>query len=300
MFSSSFDTLDSDEWPESLHLLKGATNFIGQMTPIPWVHQICNTWFAYFGQFNGMKKWGAMQIEKRMERGSDGQDWASHTIKEALKQGNSPDELRRLKGDTMGLIAAGTNPAAGSLTCAFYRLSMHPEVADKVYREVRTVNHTDRQALNNCQYLNAFLMELLRLHPVVLTGGLRDSPPQGMTIGEEHIPGNVTLQVPRFSVARSEACFVRPNDFIPERWTTDTHLVLDERGHLPFGQSRHQCLGRRIAYVEMRMVIAMLLQEFEVRPAPDQDPTLLERETHDEFAANPGPFDAVFSRRIIL
>ena len=81
---------------------------------------------------------------------------------------------------------------------------MHPEKADKVYQEIRTVDYTDRKALKKCQYLEAFLMEMLRLHPVILTGGLRDSPPEGATIGDKYIPGNVTIQVPRYSIARCE------------------------------------------------------------------------------------------------
>jgi tryprostatin B 6-hydroxylase len=83
---------------------------------------------------------------------------------------------------------------------------MHPQQASKLYEEVSVVPHTDRKALQQCKYLDAFLMEVLRLHPVVLTGGLRDTPRQGMTIGEEIIPGNITVQVPRFSIARCEFC----------------------------------------------------------------------------------------------
>ena len=134
---------------------------------------------------------------------------------------------------------------------------MHQQKADKVYDEICAIPHTDRKALQKCPYLDAFLMEVLRLHPVVLTGGLRDTPSQGMMIGKEHIPGNVTVQVPRFSIAQckicqdrspiawltslltpvpAKECFVRPTEFIPERWTSENHLVLDKRGHLPFGQ----------------------------------------------------------------
>jgi cytochrome P450 len=81
---------------------------------------------------------------------------------------------------------------------------MHPEKAAKVYEEVSKVSYTDRKALQQCQYLDAFLMEVLRLHPILLTGGLRDTPPDGMKIGQHVIPGNVTVQVPRYSIARCE------------------------------------------------------------------------------------------------
>ena len=79
---------------------------------------------------------------------------------------------------------------------------MHPYTAVKVYEEIRGIPHADRKALQNCEYLEAFLTEVLRLHPVVLTGGLRDTPSQGMAIGREYVPGNVTVQVPRYSIAR--------------------------------------------------------------------------------------------------
>lgn len=97
-----------------------------------------------------------------------------------------------------------SDPVAGTLSCVFYRLAMHPQKAKKVHEELSAVHHADRKALQECQYLDAFIKEVLRLHPVVLTGGMRDTPPQGMSIGREYVPGNVTVQVPRFSIARCE------------------------------------------------------------------------------------------------
>lgn len=42
----------------------------------------------------------------------------------------------------------------------------------------------------------------MRYHPVVPTGGLRDTPPEGMTIGGTFIPGNTTIVAPRYILFR--------------------------------------------------------------------------------------------------
>lgn len=75
-------------------------------------------------------------------------------------------------------------------------------MADKLYDELKEVEIADHQVLQTLPYLNALINETLRFHPAVPTGGYRDTPPEGMTIGGRYIPGNTTVVAPRYITSR--------------------------------------------------------------------------------------------------
>lgn len=118
-------------------------------------------------------------------------------------------------------------------------------------------------------YLNAFINETLRLFPTTPTGGLRESPPEGLRVAGRWIPPNITIVAPAYCIGRRElrlisiaalgmeqlvltaSCtdpdyFSQPDEFIPERWVDEEsfHMVKNRRAFMPFkqGRSPHSCL----------------------------------------------------------
>jgi cytochrome P450 len=84
-----------------------------------------------------------------------------------------------------------------------YHIANDPEQIAKIRKELETIDDvTDHSQLQNLAYLNAVINETLRLHPSVPSGGLRDTPPEGITIGSTYIPGNTIVLVPHYSLGR--------------------------------------------------------------------------------------------------
>ena len=84
----------------------------------------------------------------------------------------------------------------------FYQLALRPEHQDKIYEELRNVDVFNLQALRDLPHLDAVIKETLRYFPVIPTGGYRDTPPEGMTVGGTYIPGETTIVAPRFVLSR--------------------------------------------------------------------------------------------------
>lgn len=146
-----------------------------------------------------------------------------------------------------------SEPTAAALIGIFCELAKHPEHIDKVYEELKDVDVTDLKTLTSLPHLNAVINEGLRLYPALLTGGARKTTENGATIGGTFIPPNTTIIAPRHVISRSESslvalrpslkltiasgedCFERPNEFIPERWSTRPEMVRNASAFAPFG-----------------------------------------------------------------
>lgn len=65
--------------------------------------------------------------------------------------------------------------------------------------------------------------------------------------------------------------FVRPNDFVPERWVSEPDLILRKDAFVPFSYGTYNCAGRPLAMMQLRMVVAMVVRKFELSFAPGKE-----------------------------
>jgi cytochrome P450 family 628 len=59
------------------------------------------------------------------------------------------------------------------------------------------------------------------------------------------------------------------------------------------------CVGKQLALMEIRNVMARIVTEFDVKFAPDEDGTKLLEESHDTFTIALAPLELIFTRREI-
>lgn len=148
------------------------------------------------------------------------------------------------------------------------QLAIHPATMRALRNEYRNYETT-----YNCQrsipLLDAVIHESLRLWPSLFFLGQRVVQPHGLQIGSRFLPGNTIVQLHPFVINRDPRNFAYPEDFIPERWTTKPELVLNKDAFIPFSTGPYDCVGKRLAYMEMRSVVARVIAEFDVRLPKD-------------------------------
>ncbi|XP_040091350.1 cytochrome P450 11B1, mitochondrial-like isoform X2 [Oryx dammah] len=107
-----------------------------------------------------------------------------------------------------------------------------------------------------------------RLYPVGIT--LERQVSSDLVLQNYHIPAGTLVKVLLYSLGRNPAVFARPESYHPQRW-------LDHRGsgsrfpHLAFGFGIRQCLGRRVAEVEMLLLLHHVLKNFLVETLAQED-----------------------------
>lgn len=81
-----------------------------------------------------------------------------------------------------------------------------------------------------------------------------------------------------WSTYRNPKHFAEPHSFIPERWFPETHPRYDARFKndnksvfKPFSFGPRDCIGKSLAYSEMRLTMARLLYRFDFELAPGHE-----------------------------
>lgn len=134
-----------------------------------------------------------------------------HWILKEYNQTSNPSwqETEDLVGDASLIVVAGSDTTAATLTCLFYHFATHPEVYNILQKEVDEFfaaevasDDFDTGALGKLRYLQACIEESLRLFPPVMSGLQRQTPPQGIQIGERFIPGDTIVMTPTYTMCR--------------------------------------------------------------------------------------------------
>ena len=74
-------------------------------------------------------------------------------------------------------------------------------------------------------------------------------------------------------------------------------MVKDKNAFAPFSLGPYNCVGRRLAWMELRLVTAVIVQGFDITLAEGETGEKAEGEMQDSFTVVPGNLRLVFRRR---
>jgi cytochrome P450 len=128
-----------------------------------------------------------------------------------------------------------SDTAAVALTEIFILLANFPEYITSIRQELDPVFAESKFSCQTAYpILESIINESLRIYPPVLFGSPRVTPSEGLQIGDVFIPGETVVYMPQYQLHRDPRNFQRPNNFIPERWTTKSDMILNRSAYMPF------------------------------------------------------------------
>lgn len=205
-FGKSFGMLKTGRKHFAIDLLDKGMSLLGVFTPTPWLARLG---FQIPGAATGWKKmfsWSDQQIQKRLDSQKEEKDISSWLIGAFKDKGMTKREKDWLNGDAFLIIIAGSDTTASTLVLMFYHLAQNPTHVDKIREELDALQSgLNAKSLQALPHLNGFINETLRLHPPVPSAGLRVTPSQGLSVGDQHIPGHTTVVVPVYSLQRRKS-----------------------------------------------------------------------------------------------
>ncbi|MCJ1316346.1 hypothetical protein MMC15_001667 [Xylographa vitiligo] len=175
------------------------------------------------------------------------------------------------------LIIAGSETTGTTLCGITNELVQNPEELRKLVKEVRSAFISESEmtfeALRNLPFLNAVIHEGLRLCNPIPAGLPRIVPQGGGTVCGYFLPENTHVTVNPSALAFNDKNFARSTSFLPDRYLPDSlrpiEFAADQRSNQqPFGLGPRNCIGKAMAWAEMRVVLAKMVWTFDLEPAP--------------------------------
>ncbi len=207
-------------------------------------------------------------------RGDDGgeerDDLLSMLIHAKDDQGNRMSD-QQLHDEVLTVIMAGHETTAVCLSWTWHLLATHPEVETKLLTELRDVlaGRAPLVAdLPQLRYTAAVLKESMRLYPPGWVLG-REAV-EGCKIGGYDVPAGTQLYMSQWVAHRDPRYFEKPDAFIPERWTDEFEAQLPKYAYFPFSGGPRVCPGKSFAIMETAIVLATIVQRFQLRTAPGE------------------------------
>ncbi|KAM3076809.1 hypothetical protein ACMFMG_003723 [Clarireedia jacksonii] len=301
-FGEPFDCLKTGvmhSWIELIFSIFGINVVITELRKYPPY----GTWLLFLippsmrNRFQRHKALAAEKAERRMAKHTDRPDFMAYIMKHnETEKGMTEGEI---KENASILIVAGSETTASLLNGLTYFLLRNPHVLQNLTLELRTSfekrSDLTLHALASCKYLNATLEEGLRMYPPVPGTLPRISPPEGTIIEGKYVPGHTTIGVNNWSANYSISNFTDPYTFHPERWlgsedvsalkNTFPGMILsdpkefehdDRKAKQAFSYGPANCIGKNLAYAEMRLLLGIVVWGFDLKGGEGFD-TWLER-----------------------
>ncbi|HEX7061670.1 MAG TPA: cytochrome P450 [Woeseiaceae bacterium] len=201
-------------------------------------------------------------------------DFLSAYLAARDKAGN-PFSDEELLDELANLIVAGYETSAGTLNWAWYLLAGHPDAQRAVAAEGRAqlaeTGRIDEQRVAALTGTQAVLEETLRLYPPVWLFTRRVSEDDALAGFD--IPAGADLYLSPYVLHRTETYWPDPERFDPARFAP-AETGKGERAYFPFSLGPRRCLGEYFAFLEMKIHLGILTQEFAMSRTDAQFPVL--------------------------
>ncbi|KAG7463882.1 hypothetical protein MATL_G00181430 [Megalops atlanticus] len=232
-----------------------------------WRHFVA-VWDHLFKVAQELVEQKIAEIEKKVEKGEpiEGEYLTHLLVSEQMS-------VTEVLGSITELLLAGVDTTSNTISWALYHLAREPDIQEKLHKEVSSICPGDQVPTSDdiarMPWLKAIVKETLRLYPVV-PGNARITVDNEIVVGDYIFPKKTLFHLCHYAVSYDEKYFSQPYTFRPERWLRGGEEKNRQHpfGSVPFGFGIRACLGKRVAELEMYLILSRLMKHFEVRPDP--------------------------------
>lgn len=207
------------------------------------------------------------EIDQRRDRPELIGDDVLSLMLSARDENGQPMSDRQLQDELMTMLVAGHETTATALSWAFYWIHKLPEVKEKLLQELANLgDNPDPLAISRLPYLTALCQETLRIYPIVPITFPRIAKSAVEIMGHQ-FEAETTLVPCVYLVHHREDLYPEPKQFRPERFLERQYSACE---FIPFGGGNRHCLGYALAMLEMKLVLATVLTNYELALANNQ------------------------------
>ncbi|KYQ90399.1 hypothetical protein DLAC_09017 [Tieghemostelium lacteum] len=191
---------------------------------------------------------------------------------------NNPENFSKIEAIGTDILITGFESTNITLQWIIIMIANYPEVQEKMYVEIKSILdsqnvdnksskvHITLQNRNSTPYVNAVIKETMRYKP----SGPFNMPRKAandITIKDIFIPKGTQILHFHYGMLKSEDFWLRPNEFLPERFINDNHSDI----FFPFSLGNRSCIGLNFAQDEIYILVTNIISNFKLKPPPGVD-----------------------------
>ena len=218
--------------------------------------------YRYFNAVREIDKIIYRIIAERRASGSDEGDLLSMLLQAQDEDGSQMSDAQ-LRDEVMTLFLAGHETTALALSWSWYLLATHPDAETKFHAELDEVlggRAPQVSDLPKLKFTEMIAKETMRLYPPAYAVG-REAI-EDTEMGGYRVPRGTQLFAFQWVTHRDPRFFERPDEFLPERWASESIQTLPRYAYFPFGGGPRQCIGNYFAMMEVVLLLATIGQRF--------------------------------------
>ncbi|BFZ16367.1 hypothetical protein BsWGS_19406 [Bradybaena similaris] len=204
-------------------------------------------------------------MESRKEEGQAGKfnDFIDLLIDVERESGETEKALTRseIHGQVLIFLLAGLDTVSTVLSFTLFLLARNPECCEKVQKEIDEKLGNEAPNYDNVQgltYMDMCINETMRMFPPGFQIDRicnEDTVSQGI-----HIPKGMVVTVPVYAIHHDPEIWPEPDKFQPERFSAENKESRHSFAFQPFGNGPRNCIGMRLALLELRVALAFVLK----------------------------------------
>ncbi|THW13301.1 benzoate 4-monooxygenase cytochrome P450 [Aureobasidium pullulans] len=275
-FGEPLYMLENFEYNPWVKLIFGSMKIIGKITAIKQIPNMPRIIIALMPKSVRQKgkkhqKFSSDRVDRRLARDPGRPDLWTEVLKRSgdLSDTIAGMSLSEMHANAGVFMTGGTETIATLLSGLTYYLLINPDKLARLVAEVRSTFTAESEItvdeLARLPYLNACIEEGLRIYPPTPASLPRRVPQEGEFIAGKWIPGDVSVAISQWATNRHTVNFRDSASFIPERFLGDTKYASDNfAAFQPFSTGPRNCIGKNLAYHEIRLLLTMTLWNFDL------------------------------------
>jgi cytochrome P450 len=208
------------------------------------------------GFLNGLV---GLLVQARRLEGTEGRDDLLSRLIDGLDESAGRAGERDLRDQVVTMLMAGHETTAKALTWTLVLLARHPDVAERLDSELRTVlgdrvvSSGDLDELTFCRHV---VQESMRLYPPVWLLSRRAIGAD--KLGPFDVPAGTLVCVSPYVLHRDKRYWEDPEAFDPDRFGETRSAGRPDYAYIPFSGGPRHCIGRHFALLEAQLVLATI------------------------------------------
>ncbi len=235
--------------------------------PFAWLSDANARDLEFARRFRSLSKHAEAMVDFRRRDGirDVGSDWLGKFLSSPQGQGLGAISKEELASQLLTLLVAGYETTSSVLDTTWYLLARHPDIAATIQKEVSQMpveaGDWTLAKTESLGYTGQVLMEVMRLYPpgwLLTRRSSRDS-----ALGQSQCPAGADVFVSPYLIHRHPEHWADPESFRPSRFADNSASRAD--AYLPFGVGARRCIGDTFAMYVMKIHIAMVLRQIDLR-----------------------------------